>query len=469
MNTFLSFPKNFLWGTATASYQIEGGCNEDGKGESIWDRFSHTPGKIKNGDTGDIACDHYQRWAEDIRLMQEIGLKAYRFSIAWTRVLPAGRGKVNQPGLDFYSHLVDDLLKAGIIPFVTLYHWDLPQALQEEGGWAARSTAEAFIEYTDVVTRCLGDRVKHWITHNEPSVVTMDGYLNGEHAPGIQDFPAALKTSHHLLLSHGWSIPIIRQNSPDAEVGITLNVNWTVPASNSAYDRDLQRREQGIWCRWFLDPLYGRGYPADIVADATAEGYLPHNCLNYVQDGDMQAIAMPTDFLGVNYYTRFITREHNKPDNLPEETTASPEGKEHWTDMGWEVYPDGLFNVLAWLYFDYQPAKIFITENGASYSDGPDAEGRVHDHQRIDYLHSHFTAAHRAVQAGIPLEGYFVWSLLDNFEWAEGYSQRFGLVWVDYSSLERKLKDSARWYKKVIAENRLELLTDIQSTNQVTG
>ncbi len=269
-----SFPPTFTWGAATASYQIEGAWDEDGKGKSIWDRFSHTPGKIAHGDTGDVACDHYHRWQEDIRLMQTIGLKAYRLSIAWPRILPAGRGKVNQAGLDFYSRLVDGLLQAGIQPFVTLYHWDLPQVLQDEGGWAARSTAQAFVDYTEVVTRHLGDRVKHWITQNEPSVAAWNGYLNGEHAPGLQDPAAAMAASHHLLLSHGWAVPVIRQNSPGAEVGLSSNVNWATPASPSQADYNAFRQNAGLWCRWFLDPLYGRGYPADVVSDAAALGYL---------------------------------------------------------------------------------------------------------------------------------------------------------------------------------------------------
>jgi len=453
MDTFLSFPPAFLWGAATASYQIEGAWNEDGKGESIWDRFAHTSDKIKNGDTGDMACDAYHRWAEDIVLMKELGLKAYRFSISWPRVLPRGRGKVNPAGLDFYSRLVDGLLEAGITPFVTLYHWDLPQGLQGEGGWAARSTAEAFVEYTDAVTRRLGDRIKHWITHNEPSVTALEGHFSGEHAPGVRDMAVAIQVSHHLLLSHGWAVPVIRRNCPGAKAGITLNVNWTVSASASAADRNALRREQGIWVRWYADPLYGRGYPADMVADAIAEGYLPPEGMTFVQPGDLQAMAVPTDFLGLNYYARFIARDKDAPDNLPQAVFAPLRDSEHRTETGWEIYPDGLFNILAWIYFEYQPPKIYITENGASYSDGPDAEGRVHDTRRLEYLRAHFSAAQRAIQAGVPVEGYFVWSLMDNFEWAEGYSQRFGLIWVDYQTQKRLFKDSARWYQKVIAEN----------------
>jgi beta-glucosidase len=453
MTETISFPSNFFWGAATASYQIEGAWNEDGKGESIWDRFSHTPGKIANGDTGDVACDHYHRWQEDIRLMQAIGLNAYRFSLAWPRILPDGRGKINQAGLDFYSRLVDGLLAAGITPFVTLYHWDLPQALQDEGGWAARSTARAFADYTDVATRRLGDRVKHWITLNEPSVSAIVGHLFGEQAPGFRDPAMTLVVSHHLLLSHGWALPVIRQNSPGAQVGLSLNVNWTVPASPSAADYDAFRQSNGMWVRWYFDPLYGRHYPADMVADAIKRGYLPQEGLTFVKENDLEAIAAPTDFLGLNYYTRFLARSQDMPEeqNLSPTVFQAPRNDADWFDMGWEVYPEGLFRVLSWLYFHYQPPKIYITENGCSYSDSPDKDGRVHDQRRIRYLSSHIDAAQRAIQAGIPLEGYFVWSLLDNFEWGHGYSQRFGLVWVDYQNQKRILKDSALWYKQVIA------------------
>ena len=457
MTEDITFPENFLWGAATASYQIEGAWNEDGKGESIWDRFSHTPGKIKNGDKGDVACDHYHRWGEDIGLMQEIGLQAYRFSIAWPRILPVGRGKINQAGLDYYSRLVDGLLAAGITPFVTLYHWDLPQALQDEGGWAARSTAQAFVEYTDVVTRQLGDRVKYWITHNEPSVSAIVGNLFGEHAPGFQDPATTLVVGHHLLLSHGWALPVIRQNSPGTQVGLSLNVNWTTPASPSAADYDTFRQNSGMWVRWYFDPLYGRGYPADMVADAIARGNLPKDGMTFVKEKDLEAISAPTDFLGLNYYTRFLARNQDIPEeqNMPPTVFQAPRNDLDWFDMGWEVYPEGLFRVLTWLYFDYQPAKIYITENGCSYSDGPDTDGRVHDQRRTRYLADHFEAARRAILAGVPLAGYFVWSLLDNFEWGHGFSQRFGLVWVDYNTQKRVVKDSALWYKQVIAENRL--------------
>ena len=446
----ITFPPDFLWGTATSSYQIEGAWNKDGKGPSIWDTFSHAPGNVKNDDTGDVACDHYHRWQEDIALMKSLNFQAYRFSIGWARILPQGRGAVSRAGLDFYSRLVDGLLEAGITPFVTLYHWDLPQALQDEGGWPTRSTAEAFVEYAAVVSRHLGDRVQHWITHNEPWVVAFLGNQIGIHAPGLKDWNLALKAAHHLLVSHGQAVPVIRQNSPNAEVGITLNFTWAEAAGRSAQSYHAARYFDGYLNRWFLDPLYGRRYPADMVATYAAEGYLP-NGLDFVQPGDWDIITAPTDFLGVNYYTRTLAHDTTNPYD-PTARRVPPQDSEV-TDFNWEVYPAGLYNLLNRLYFDYQMPKLYITENGASYGEGPNASGHVPDQRRISFLKRHFAAAHRAIQNGVPLVGYLVWSFLDNFEWAEGYSQRFGIVWVDYETLERIPKDSALWYKEVIANN----------------
>ena len=352
----IQFPQDFLWGAATASYQIEGAWNEDGKGVSIWDTFSHAAGNVQNGDTGDVACDHYHRWPEDIALMKALNFQTYRFSIGWPRILPAGRGTVNQAGLDFYSRLVDGLLEANIVPFVTLYHWDLPQALQNEGGWPARSTADAFVEYADIVSRHLGDRVKHWITHNEPWVVAFLGNQVGIHAPGLQDWNAALKAAHHLLISHGQAVPVIRQNSPDAEVGITLNFTWAEAATPTSYQ--TARYFDGYLNRWFLDPLYGRRYPADMVATYTEQGYLP-NGLDFVQPGDWDIITAPTDFLGINYYTRTLTDDDTDPHNMG--SRRIPPQESELTDFDWEVYPDGLYNLLNRLHFDYQPLKLYIT------------------------------------------------------------------------------------------------------------
>jgi beta-glucosidase len=446
------FPPGFLWGTATASYQIEGAWNEDGKGESIWDRFAHTPGKIIDGSNGDVACDHYHCWADDIALMKSMGLKAYRLSAAWPRILPAGTGEVNQKGLDFYSQVVDGLLEAGITPFVTLYHWDLPQALQEKGGWPERAICDAFVEYADVISRHLGDRVKNWITINEPWCVSFLSQQIGEHAPGLQDWPAALRAAHHVLLSHGMAVPVIRRNSPGSEVGITLNFSWVEAASNSEADQNAARWMDGYFNRWFVDPVYGRRYPADMVEAFTAVGAL-RDGLDFVQVGDMDTIAASTDFLGVNYYTRDVVKATSPENPMPasaREVATLPR-----TEMDWEIYPQGLYNLLCRLYFDYSIPKLYVTENGCSYSDGPDADGRVPDQRRLDYLRSHFVAAHRAHLAGVPLAGYFVWSFMDNFEWAKGYAQRFGIVWVDYTTQQRILKDSAFWYKDVIAENGL--------------
>jgi beta-glucosidase len=448
VTTSLKFPPGFIWGAATSSYQIEGAWNEDGKGESIWDRFSQTPGKIQDGSSGNIACGHYHRWPEDVALMKELGLQAYRFSVSWPRILPEGRGRLNPHGLDFYNRLVDGLLEAGITPFVTLYHWDLPQALQDKGGWPERSTAEAFVEYADVVTEHLGDRVNHWITHNEPWCISILSHQIGEHAPGWQDSAAAIRAAHHVLLSHGWAVPVIRQNNPEAEVGITLNFEVYEPASESAADRKAALDQDGRFNRWFLDPLFGRRYPADIVA--AYEPYFPYG-MDFIQPGDFGQMSVQMDFLGVNYYTRRVVRAMDTEDN--EEQTLFPDLDR--TEMDWEIYPTGLYKLLNRLHFEYSPRKIYITENGCSFSDGPDELGRVSDSRRQAYLRDHFTDAHRALQNGVPLAGYFVWSLLDNFEWAKGYTQRFGLVWVDYETQQRIFKDSALWYRQVIAANGL--------------
>ena len=442
----ITFPQDFLWGAATSSYQIEGAWDEDGKGESIWDRFAHTPGKIADGSTGDVACDHYHRWERDLDLMQELGLQAYRFSISWPRILPQGRGPVNPKGLDFYDRLVDGLLARGITPFVTLYHWDLPQSLQDEGGWPARTTAEAFVQYADVVSSRLGDRVKHWITHNEPWVVAFLGYAMGIHAPGIQDYHQALAAAHHLLLSHGWAVPILRTNSTDAQVGITLNLTDVVPASPSWLDYQAARVMDGFLNRWFLDPIYGRHYPADMITWFENEHHAP---LDMVQDGDLETIAAATDFLGVNYYTRHVARDPS-PDNTPR--TVHTEDSE-FTDMGWEVAPRSLFRLLNRLHFDYQTPALYITENGAAFPDHICKEGHVHDDRRQAYIQAHLQAAYDAIQCGVPLRGYFLWSLMDNFEWAFGYTKRFGIVYVDFETQKRIVKESGKWYSQVIRNN----------------
>jgi beta-glucosidase len=448
----VSFPHNFLWGAATSSYQIEGAAHEDGRGESIWDRFARTPGKVEDGTNGDVACDHYHRYRDDVRLMKSLGLQAYRFSVAWPRIQPTGRGRANAKGLDFYSRLVDQLLEAGITPFATLYHWDLPQALQDEGGWPVRSTAEAFVEYASLVARALGDRVKDWITHNEPWCAGILSHQRGIHAPGWKDWGAALAASHHLLLSHGWAVPVLRRDSPGSRVGITVNLTPAIPASPSAADHDACRQFDGYFNRWFLDPLHGRRYPADMVADYTAAGHLPGG-LAFDKPGDLEAIAAKCDFLGVNYYCRAVVRADRPWDGLAREDLDRFAPGAAYTEMGWEVHPEGLFQILTRVHLTYGPPRIYVTENGASYGTAPDGAGRVRDEARVTFLRDHFLAARRAIDAGVPLGGYFVWSLLDNYEWDRGYSQRFGIVWVDYETQARVPKDSALWYGRVIAEN----------------
>lgn len=435
------FPSGFVWGAATAAYQIEGAWDEGGKGESIWDRFSHTPGKIMDGDAGDTACDHYHRWREDVAMMQELRLQAYRFSISWPRLLPEGRGRINRAGLDFYSRLVDGLLDTGIRPFATLYHWDFPQALQDRGGWPARFTAEAFAEYADLASRHLGDRVKHWMTFNEPYVSAFVGYQEGRHAPGHRSIAEALAASHHLLLAHGRAVPILRRNVPGVEVGIVLNLTTSVPASPGEADVVAAHLRDGIVNRWFLDPIAGRGYPADVVQHYGRP-------LHFVQAGDLEAIADPIDFLGANYYTRTIVRSDVLSESENEPRTVFPNAEQ--TEMGWEVCPEGFRDMLIRLHEDYHFPAIYVTENGAAYHDEIGPNGRVEDSRRIAYLRGHLKAAAQSLAAGVPLRGYFVWSLLDNFEWGHGYSKRFGIVYVDYATQRRIPKESARWYRTVI-------------------
>jgi beta-glucosidase len=436
-----SFPADFVWGAATASYQIEGAVHEDGRGESVWDRFCATPGKVRGGDTGDVACDFYHRYPDDVRLMKELGLDAFRFSIAWPRVLPQGRGALNAAGLDFYDRLVDELLANEIEPFATLFHWDTPQALEDAGGWPARATAEAFAEYAEVVAARLGDRVRHWITHNEPWVHAWIGYSWGEHAPGRTSEADAVAAAHHLLLSHGWAVEAIRRVSPEARVGITLNLSHAYPASDTPEDEAAAWRVDGEGNRWFLDPIFRGAYPADLLERNELVAPL-------VQDGDLDAIAAPIDFLGINNYFRFIVGAGtNGPQMI-----GNPEAPH--TDMGWEVYPDGLRRLLVRVARDYEPAAIYVTENGAAFPDTRVHDGCVHDPERMSYLESYNGAVARAVADGAPVKGYFVWSLLDNFEWSHGYSKRFGIVYIDYPTLERVPKDSFYWYRDLLASRR---------------
>jgi beta-glucosidase len=368
-------------------------------------------------------------------------------------VLPEGRGRIEPRGLDFYDRLVDRLLSAEVAPVVTLYHWDLPQALEDRGGWPARDTALAFVDYVDVVTRRLGDRVKTWITHNEPWCISVLGYADGHHAPGRRSFPDALAAAHHLLLSHGMAVDVIRAASPSAEVGITLNLTHVQAASDSEADERARREVDGVLNRWYLDPLFGKGYPEDIVASHRADAHLPPRELPFLRAGDLELMARPIDLLGVNYYSRAIARSRRVPEaqNAPQSLRPSDEV----TDMGWEVHPEGLYLLLCRLRRDYAPPRILITENGAAYGTSPSPEGVVPDGSRIAYLHGHLDATLRAHAAGVPVSGYFVWSLLDNFEWAHGYAKRFGIVWVDYETQERLPKESAWWYRAVIQSHAL--------------
>jgi beta-glucosidase len=428
------FPPGFVWGAATAAYQIEGAAAEDGRGEGIWDRFSHVPGHVLGGDTGDVACDHYHRYREDVALMAEMGLGAYRFSVSWPRVMPQGVGKVNEAGLDFYDRLVDELLAHGIAPFPTLYHWDLPQALEDEGGWPVRSTAHAFADYAAVVSDRLGDRVLQFATLNEPHIVSDLGYRQGLHAPGRTEPGAAVAAAHHLLVAHGLGVQAIRAAAPQATAGIVLNFEPKHPATLHPLDLEAAMVAHDQYNRWYLDPINGLGYPKE-----GADGW-GWNFEEVVQ-GDMGLIATPIDFLGVNYYRRSFVRSPllTPLDDAP--------GTGEVTGMGWEVYPAGLTEVLEFVASRTGDLPLYITENGASYP--LDETDPVRDPERVSYLRRHLDAASVAMQRGVPLRGYFVWSLLDNFEWALGYSCRFGIVHVDLDTLERRVRDSGRYWAEV--------------------
>ncbi|QWK21418.1 GH1 family beta-glucosidase [Thermus antranikianii] len=422
---------SFLFGVATSAYQIEGGTKEDGRGPSIWDAFAQRKGTIRDGSTGEPACDHYRRWREDLALMKELGIGAYRFSIAWPRVLPEGKGRVNPKGLAFYDRLVDGLLEAGITPFITLYHWDLPLALEQRGGWRSRETAYAFAQYAELVARSLGDRVPFFATLNEPWCSAFLGHFTGEHAPGLRNLEAALRSAHHLLLAHGLAVKALRASGA-RQVGIVLNFTHI-----EGEDREAVARADAYHNRFFLDPLLGLGYPQGIFL---AEHPMP------IQPGDMEIIAAPIDFLGVNYYTRARVAPG---EGLYPVRYLPPKGAT--TSMGWEVYPEGLYLLLRRL-SQTTPWPLYVTENGAAYPDRWRGEEVVEDPERVAYLQAHLEATLKARREGGDIRGYFVWSLLDNFEWAQGYTQRFGLFYVDYPSQRRIPKRSALWYQKRIAE-----------------
>ncbi len=425
-------------------------CN--GRGESIWDRFSATPGKIRNNESGKVADDHYHRYREDVQLMQELGLQAYRFSIAWPRILPNGRGRVNAAGLDFYERLVDALLAANIQPFVTLYHWDLPHALQDDfGGWASRDTSKAFAEYVDVVSRRLSDRVHYWITLNEPQVSATHGYAEGTHAPGIRDERVAWQVSHNLLLAHGLAVPVLRANGGSgSSVGITLNLTPIHSFTDRDEDRDVAHIVDGEANRWYLDPLLRGAYPGDILDLLEQRGLAPQ-----VLSGDAVAIAAPIDFLGINNYFRLLVRKKAGAAAPWSYEVVPARGVEH-TTMGWEVYAQGLRELLVRLHKEYAVKRIYVTENGAAFADAMSEDGRVHDPRRLNFLHDYLEQAQAAIGEGAPLAGYFVWSLMDNFEWAQGYSQRFGIVYVDYPTQQRIIKDSGYWYRDTITRQDID-------------
>ena len=513
------FPEGFLWGAASSACQIEGGAGEGGRGDSIWDRFARRPGRVADGATPAVACDHYHRYRDDVALMARLGLGAYRFSIAWPRVYPRGYGAVNRPGLDFYDSLTDALLEQGITPLATLYHWDLPQGLQRRGGWPERDTARYFADFAEQVARRLGDRITLWITLNEPQVAAHLGHEHGVHAPGTRGLAGALQAAHHLLLAHGLAVEVLRDLVPRARLGIALNLAPVHPAGDSAADADAASRADGYVNRWYLDPLLRGAYPADLQ-----DAYRELEILPEVAEGDAEVIAAPLDFLGVNYYFRWVVAagagatagkgtaasgtggtagrraagsgtaapgtaagvrgttpgaDSTAAGTAAPGTGAAPDRgtpaqggprqrelgfrvtnvssgqQEGFTAMGWEMYPAGLSELLLRLHREYAPAALYVTENGAAYEDTPAADGSVDDGDRERYLRVHLEAVHEALAAGAPVGGYFAWSLLDNFEWTHGYRKRFGLVRVDFDSQRRTPKRSALWYRDVIAQGGL--------------
>lgn len=463
----LEFPPGFLWGVGTASYQVEGAPRADGKGPSIWDTFSHRPGAVHHGDNGDVACDQYHRIASDVELMVSLGIPAYRFSISWPRVQPDGSGQANEAGLDYYRRVVDLLVSQGIEPFVTLYHWDLPQALEDKGGWTSRDTASRFAEFAGIVGAALGDRVRRWTTVNEPWVAAFTGYAAGIHAPGIHDVGAAVRAAHHLLVGHGLASRALAEAvAGPSEIGITLNCESVYPATTRPEDVAAARRVDAQLNRWFLDPVLKGSYPDDVLGDCLGIGGD-----GLLHDGDFDVIRTGVDFLGVNYYKSRRVAAAPRADS-PGALSGSPanlllarwlgaaeiaHGDRPVTTKGWTIDPEGLTDLLLRLRADYGSVPIYITENGAAYPDYVDPDGAVMDPERVDYLTSHFAAVHAAIAQGVDVRGHVVWSLLDNFEWADGYSQRFGIVFVDYGTQARIPKASAYWLRDVIAANAVEI------------
>lgn len=449
----IPFPRNFFWGTATASYQIEGAWNEDGKGESIWDRFAHTQGKIKNSDTGDVACDSYHRWRQDIALMRAMNLNSYRFSISWPRIQPSGSGSANSLGLDYYSRLVDALLEAGIRPFVTLYHWDLPQALEDAGGWPNRDTAARFAEYVALVARSLGDRVTSWMLFNEPAAFVDLGYLEGAHAPGRKSLLDFLRATHVVNLAQGEGFRALKAARPSARVGTAFSMSSCEPATNSEADQLAAERAHAITNVWFLEPALRGRYPQALT-------FFPETAMR-IKAGDMEKLRAPLDFLGINLYYRTLASASGAMERVahaqdwlfPVRMAGGQQGPK--TDIGWEVWPRALYDMVMRITRDYNRPVIEITESGCAYADVPDASGMVHDTRRVEYHREYLAALSRAIQEGADVRGYHAWSLIDNFEWAEGFSQRFGLAYLDFKTQGRTIKESGRWYAKVAEGNAL--------------
>jgi beta-glucosidase len=444
------FPQDFVWGAATSAYQIEGAWDEDGKGESIWDRFTHTPYHVVDGDTGDLACDHYHRMPQDVALMGTLGLHTYRFSVSWPRVLPQGRGKANEAGLDFYDRLVDELLSAGIAPIINLFHWDLPQAIQDVGGWENRDSTDWFALYAQVVCERLGDRVERWITVNEPRVAAFLGYGRGVHAPGICDYTQAYQAAHHLLLAHGKAVQALRAADCRGEIGVVHDLAHFVPASDREEDVEACRRAYEQDIAQFLEPVFEKRYP-DVLLDWIGS-QRPR-----IADGDMDIIGQPIDFLGINYYkTHKVSFDTGQ---TPLKARSTPVSAPGWglTEVGWGVNPPGLKAVLLDVMETYDNPRVYVTENGCAFPDAPDKTGFVADWGRVNFLRGHLRAIHEAVEAGADVRGYLVWSLMDNFEWAMGYGPRFGIIRVDYDTLERTPKQSALWYRDVIAQNAIDV------------
>lgn len=432
--TFPVFPADFVWGVATSAFQIEGAAIEDGKGPSIWDSFCRVPGAIADGSNGDIACDHYHRVEEDLDLVAQLGVDAYRFSVSWSRVRPSGHGDWNPKGLDFYERLVDGLIRRGIKPYMTLNHWDLPQALQDRGGWANRDTVHRFVEYARGMAHRMGDRIAAITTHNEPWVMATLGHETGVFAPGRKDRAIAMQVSHHLLLSHGLALQALRSDGCKSRLGVVLNLAPVYPASEAVADQQAARLQDGRLLRWYVDPLLTGSYPADVLEFLGSDA-------PQIEAGDMASIATPMDFMGLNYYSREVISADG--------SWSSLSSGQEITDMGWEIYPEGLTDLLLRLHRDYRLPPMYVTENGGAFKDLL-IDGRVHDAARIRYIESHIAAVAAAMRAGVRMEGYMVWSLLDNFEWASGYEKRFGIVHVDYASQRRTLKDSAMWFRDFI-------------------